>query len=168
MCDSPVNTRGWLRRRIVERRRLVLCWVAIGCCHTNVGGLKLEIGGGRSHRLIIKPLWAAVSFLLSCLHCLSVSLFSLSCYLATEAACSSLCGGQREGGKVSCQSEDRSVHFSPSPCRAICPSVCHSCLHLVDLSLCEWHLGRRGKSEWSVCPPPTSSLLCVWMTSAPL
>lgn len=97
------------------------------------GRAKVRDWWGRSCRLIKKPSSAAVSPLLSCLHCISVSLFSPSCYLASEAT---LCVEDgREGGRVSCQKDWWTGWSVSLPCQVICPSLWQSCLHHVDLSL---------------------------------
>lgn len=123
------------------------------------GRAKVRDWWGRSCRLIIKAIWAAVSLLLSCFHCICVSLFSLPCYLASEVAGSGLCGGQKEGGSVSCQRDSWTGRFNfPQPpvfllSWAVYPSLWQNCLHLVDLTAHQWHLWRRGKPGPGVCPP---------------
>lgn len=129
-------------------------WGGGGLCYAKWWlAIAIATGEGQSQRLVgeelqadYKTLWAAVSPLLSCLHCISHSTLSLSCYLAGEVARSAPCGGRREGGSLSCQRDSwtgRSIYplFLPSH---ISPSPWQSCLHLVDLSVCEWHLGRQG------------------------
>lgn len=98
----------------------------------------------RSHRLIIKALWAAVSPLLSCLHC--VSLYLVCPVIWPVRQCFCVEDGQREVEQS--DQRDRSVHFPPR----LAAELPASCGFI-------WVTPGKAREAWverqESAPPPT-------------